>query len=112
MTGSWLPTLNSAEPVSFLGIRHIQYWDALFPSNVVQIFPIVRGIGVTWYLFVQGEVMTYLAAQVRNTTMRQIRRLAAGGCLHNSYPERVFKRCGHLYPPNLERVLNFIPGGA
>ncbi len=67
--------------VSFLGIRDIHYWDALSPSNVVQILPILRGIGVTWYLFVQSEVMIYLAAQVRNTTVRQVRRLAGWAVL-------------------------------
>ncbi len=78
----WFPFLGLLVLlVSFLGLPNIHHWDALTPSNTVQIFPILRGVGVTWYLFVQGEVMIYLAAQVRNTTMRQIRKLAGRAIL-------------------------------
>ena len=71
--------------VSFLSLSNIHYWAALFPSNMVQIRPILHGIGLTWYLFTQAEIATFLSAQVRNTTLRQIRKLAGGSILFQGF---------------------------
>ncbi len=71
--------------IVYLSLHHLHYWGALTPSNMVQYLPILHGIGVTWYLFVQGEGMIYLATQVRNTTRRQTRRLAGWAILFQGF---------------------------
>jgi hypothetical protein len=82
----WFPGLVAlVVAVSFLGFYNVHHRDALVPSNVVQIRPILHGIGVTWYLFVQSELVIFLAAHVRNTTTRQIHKLARGAILFHGF---------------------------
>jgi|BEDMetMinimDraft_2_1075160.scaffolds.fasta_scaffold04626_2 hypothetical protein len=63
------------------GIFQARDWAATLPSNVVSVTSIAHGLLVTWYLWIQGAVLVTLAPHVRNTSARDIRRIAVGAIL-------------------------------
>jgi len=75
----WYPFLISALLLlAFMALGNLHQTDALRPSTIIALSPIIKGLISTMFLWVQGDLVVTMGIRVRDTSWNQIRRWAFG----------------------------------
>ncbi|MHB1954282.1 MAG: GerAB/ArcD/ProY family transporter [Sulfobacillus sp.] len=70
----WFPLIvGSFFLLAGMSLANFHQGDAIRPSTVITIIPILKAVLSTWYLWIQGDIIVTIGAHVRDTPWRRIR---------------------------------------